>query len=176
MKSWKWFVAAVMLLVSIVARAAPGSPEEVRFVQEGTSTNSATGTSLPIYAVIIGAAQESEQSAFAFRQLGPYSLDAAIWVPLGADGWKRTEYRRPASAEEWAAFPEAPVTFKSEVLGRTDILPSPFNALSPAELEKVEYLIAFRRGGVKVVLKRMVRQEAEDFLQAVLALTGQNLR
>ncbi|OGZ02702.1 MAG: hypothetical protein A3G64_02855 [Candidatus Liptonbacteria bacterium RIFCSPLOWO2_12_FULL_60_15] len=179
-------VLAALLLIALAAgigffgpitRAAFGetTAQSVSLVEIGNSfTTEDGGKSMPIFAVMIGNTEKAERASLYWtRFFGLYATNGTFWVhPVDepANIWKRIIYHRPRNIYEAQIFfaDQEAWSFKETDKGHI-ILPSYARALTPAQLEKVDFIITyFDGGGTKVYVKSWTSPEdAKALFEAI---------
>lgn len=168
------FVSATEAADSIPACAAThGNPYAL--CTYGTTRRVTEGTpATPLYAIMFKDARKAEELAQVWASnfgSSPNSLDAALYVrptdkPEGT--WKKAVYRRPKGIEETEQWVENKEAFYEEAYGESSFLPAPFSALAPEELAKVDYVVAYLDGTMKIYLKSSVDEKSATALFQIL--------
>jgi hypothetical protein len=126
----------------------------------------------PLYAIMFKDARKAETLGNDWnRYFGPYALDASLYVrptdkPEGT--WKKATYHRPKNIEEAKRWAENNEAFYEEAYGTSSSLPTPFSSLAPEELAKIDYVVAYLDGTMKIYLKSSVDEKSATALFQIL--------
>jgi hypothetical protein len=157
-----------LLCVGQQAKPAKAPQSSVRLVQIGMRTYS-DGSRTPIWAVMLGDTSDAEKTAYRFRRLGPYALNATLWTHGDAPAaWIRTTYNRPQNADEAAALLHDSESFTQRDEGDASLLPLPLIGLG-AHLAKVDYIVRYDDGSAKAYLYAGTSQSDAELITTAIA-------
>ena len=137
-----------------------------QIVQIGTSSISSNGTTVttPLWAIRIGDTDTPEtqnHSWCAIPSLGSNCMDATLWVHEG-DGWRKSWYRRPQTADEYVEFVRNVDPKKFHTLEDGVPLPVPLTGLTKEQQATIHFVIQYHGAGMKIYFNSGVSREQVD--------------
>lgn len=149
--------------------AVPSTAGTVKGVQIGMHFEG--NSRVPLWAVMVGDTTRAESVArFYASTLGPYALDATLWVRDTPAQWSKVTYRRPQNIDELLDFHDDAATFTSRETCTASLLPLRIGDLRPDLLRQIDFIIRYDDGSAKAyLLAGTSRAQLDEIVLAISA-------